>query len=524
METNTEQFQIRFGIRLKITIVILLLLVITFSFITYLRLISVRERMTNQMAQDGAALTRTLSKLIVDALDAQQVVDEIATQKGIVLIGIYDTQEFKTVNHSDHTQIGKIFKADYLQKAVETGKIQTRLISSNSIFEIVQPIEVIQDSIVYAYGIMRVGLSTDQMDEAINASGRESVYLSLTSMLSLAGLLFLVLRNSVINPIQSLVQGTTRLSAGDFSYKIKVKTRDELGKLANSFNNMALSLKENIEAKEAAKNEAQQYAIQLKEANIKLEEWNKELDRLVQERSHQLMASEKMATVGTLAGGVAHEINNPLGAILLNVQMLKMEVEDDYQMECLEIIEDGTRRCKTIVEKLLTYSRQGAGELEELNLNKVLEEALILLEPQLTLNNVELKREFQEDLNLVQGNPVQLEQVFTNIIINAQQAIQKTLNANKEEGKITLHTYNEKNEIIIEIIDDGCGISENELEKIFEPFYTIGDSYHTNEVAEGKGLGLATAQGIIEKHQGKVYATSELDKGSIFYIRLPIKN
>jgi C4-dicarboxylate-specific signal transduction histidine kinase len=225
----------------------------------------------------------------------------------------------------------------------------------------------------------------------------------------------------------------------------------------------------------------------------------------------QLVQAEKLATVGTLAGGVAHEINNPLTAILTNVQMLLSTGELDK--ESLEMIEEATKRCKTIVQKLMTYAKKPLEStmVYKINLLEIIGNVVGFLRYQLEQENIKIVVNASQDNYLVMGNHNELEQVLTNIILNAKDAIKQIKKSGIE--KITL-SQNEDS-VNVEIKDEGKGIPKEIIPRIFDPFFT------TKEVGKGLGLGLSICQAIIDKHNGKITVQSEPNKGSVFTVQLP---
>ncbi|RLI93411.1 MAG: hypothetical protein DRO92_04425 [Candidatus Altiarchaeales archaeon] len=239
----------------------------------------------------------------------------------------------------------------------------------------------------------------------------------------------------------------------------------------------------------------------------KIEEAYRELKKT----QNQLIQSEKMATIGTLAGGIAHEINNPLGSILINTQMLLNDIKDEEKRESLKLIEESARRCRDIVQNLLSYSRRH--ELEEfmpVNLNEVIDNSYNLIRHQLRMDNINVEIKYGNISN-VDGNANELQQVFTNLILNARDAIKKS----GKSGTITIRTFREDKFIVSEVTDNGSGIPEEYIKRIFDPFFT------TKDIGEGTGLGLSIVYKIIEKHNGKIYVSSKLGEGTTFTIKLP---
>jgi signal transduction histidine kinase/methyl-accepting chemotaxis protein len=236
----------------------------------------------------------------------------------------------------------------------------------------------------------------------------------------------------------------------------------------------------------------------------------------------QLVQSAKMASVGTLAGGVAHEINNPLTGVLNNVQLIKMVAEqkkefsiDDFK-ELLNLIEESALRCTKITRSLLSFSHAPKGVLQDCLLNEMIEKVIVLVEHELILQNISLHIDLDPNLIQTKGDSQLLQQVIFDIITNAKWAIQKK--AGKEGGTITIKTKNhpETKSLFLSISDTGLGIPKENLERIFEPFFT------TKPVGEGTGLGLSIVYRIIKQHNGTIIAESEEGNGATFKIELPV--
>ncbi|MDD4910198.1 MAG: ATP-binding protein [Candidatus Omnitrophica bacterium] len=246
-----------------------------------------------------------------------------------------------------------------------------------------------------------------------------------------------------------------------------------------------------------------------------IEDQVRQRTRELVEVQKQLVQAEKLATVGTLAGGVAHEINNPLAAILTNVQML-LAVDTGMDRESLEIIEEATRRCRTIVQKLMAYGRKPleAVDFSEVDLSDVFKSVMSFIGYQLEQENVRIVADLKKDGYVVKGNPNELEQVLTNIILNGRDAIRKI----KKSGDIRVTLSRNGKWVAIAVEDEGTGISRDIQRKIFDPFFT------TKDVGKGLGLGLSICQSIVEKHKGTISIDSELNKGTVVTVRLPAAN
>jgi hypothetical protein len=224
-----------------------------------------------------------------------------------------------------------------------------------------------------------------------------------------------------------------------------------------------------------------------------------------------LQQSEKLSSIGLLAAGVAHEVNTPLTGVSSYTQMLLgMIPETDPKHALLLKVQKQTERASNIAGNLLNFSRVGnTTEFDELDLNKTLDNTLQLLEIQLRKSNVAIIKNYSDLAPKIYGNGGKLQQVFTNLILNARDAI-------FDGGTITLTTKIEDDSIIVEVTDDGIGIEPENLSKIFDPFFT------TKGVGSGTGLGLAVTYGIVQEHAGTIETFSEVGEGTTFRLEFPV--
>lgn len=228
----------------------------------------------------------------------------------------------------------------------------------------------------------------------------------------------------------------------------------------------------------------------------------------------QLQQREKLSSIGLLAAGVAHEVNTPLTGVSSYTQMLMgMLPETDPKHALLQKVRRQADRASDIVNNLLNFSRTGgATEFTELSINRVLDDTLQLLEPQLRRSQIEIVRDYDKDIPNLYGNAVKLQQVFTNLILNARDAI-------PEGGRIKLSTSSTEDDMLtVEVSDTGIGIAPENVAKIYDPFYT------TKGVGRGTGLGLAVSYGIVQEHSGHISVESTPGKGTTFRITLPTVN
>jgi signal transduction histidine kinase len=293
------------------------------------------------------------------------------------------------------------------------------------------------------------------------------------------------LATSIAAPILDLERITKKITRGDFSESIEVKGHDEIASLAYSFNTMEEKLDH---------------------AMTSLEEIIKKL----QEKQAQLVEAEKLASVGKLAAGIAHEINNPLTSVLtFSNLMLEQCPPGDPRHERLKLMVRETDRARNIVRQLLNFGRETVIKPVRIQINQPVSEIADSLVAQDAFKGIELSMSLGEDLPEVYADPAQIGQVVMNLLLNAIHAI-------TPPGRIEVTTRLNGDHVLIIFSDTGKGIIEEHLHKIFDPFFT------TKSMTKGTGLGLAVSYGIIKKHSGDITVESSEGKGTTFTVRLPI--
>ena len=318
----------------------------------------------------------------------------------------------------------------------------------------------------------------------------------LVGLLIVFALTYLLTR-TMIHPLEEMVAATKRIASGDLDVTVNVASRDEIGDLAVSFNNMLASLK-------TMNNELQQWAHTLEE---KVRDRTAELVD-VQARMAQ---SEKLASIGRLAAGVAHGINNPLGGILSLTMLALEDLGPDHPLRGdLDLIVKQTLRCREIVKGLLDFSRQSETRAARTEVNPVIDNTLALLERQAIFHNIRTERHLADGLPPVFIDPGQLQEVVINLMLNAVDAME-------ENGELTVETSLNRGagEVVIRISDTGKGIPPDAMPFIFEPFFT------TKKVGQGTGLGLAIVHGVVTRAGGKVEVAS-VPGATTFTIKLPV--
>jgi signal transduction histidine kinase len=307
-------------------------------------------------------------------------------------------------------------------------------------------------------------------------------------------LVLFVTRKSITIPISQLVEGVKNMAKGKLNTRIDLKRGDELSDLAQAFNQMAIDL-----------NEAQEKIIQEAETRLELE--------------RSLRQSEKLATIGQLASGLAHEIGTPLNIISGRAELAKRRLENNEEVQKnLDIIVQQTERITKIIQQLLGFVRKKRPDQKALNISTILETTLDFLEQQVQKQRVRVVKEMKDNLPSVMGDPDQLQQVFLNLILNALQSM-------PEGGKLRLSVSSkwisregledgQRQYVEVCVEDTGVGMEREVIQNIFNPFFTTKD--------KGTGLGLTVSHGIVQDHEGWVDVESEIGKGSVFKVYLPV--
>ena len=287
----------------------------------------------------------------------------------------------------------------------------------------------------------------------------------------LAGIIAVPIARFITRPIDQLVKANRRLADGDMTVRVEAPGEGELAMLSRSFNTMVETL----------------YRTQ-----------------------QELLHKENLASVGQLAAGVAHEINNPLGTILLFAEVINKELAaDDPRREDLKMIISETIRCRKIVSDLLNFARQQEVLAQECDIHDLLEQVIEGISRKASFKKVTVLRQFSPQLPAIEADQAQLMQVFVNLLDNAADAM-------PAGGTITISTSLIDNQRLeVRISDTGCGISEENLGKLFTPFFT------TKPVGKGTGLGLSIVYGIIKTHRGQITVNSQARPGGHLYCHTP---
>ncbi|MDH5385714.1 MAG: ATP-binding protein [Candidatus Aminicenantes bacterium] len=347
-----------------------------------------------------------------------------------------------------------------------------------SVLEIEVPIYV--EGSPTKWASIKIGLSMEEVRAEEQQTHLMLILIGSSGLLiGVAGAILLARR--ITRPLQKLVEGTVKISKGDFTQEIEINTQDEIGNLAQSFNEMSHQLFLTRERMETA--------------------------------SKRLIQAEKLASIGRISAGIAHEIRNPLTSVKLNIQkVMESQNLDEVDKEHLDITQEGIGHIENFIKELLNFARVSELHVDHFLVEEIIDESIKMIRSSLKLRKVHLEKEVQKDLPHVLVDGDKLRQVFLNILHNACEAVE-------EGGKIKISlSQTEKTEdrnVKIEISDNGTGIPDKDWENIFEPFYTTKST--------GIGLGLANARKIIEQHKGSIRVMKKRGKGACFQILIPCR-
>ncbi len=354
-------------------------------------------------------------------------------------------------------------------------------------------------------GVLDVRLSLTIIDADIARARNRSVLVAVGVIFLTAVLTVVFLSQTVIRPVRRLIEGTQEISSGNLDQTILVNTKDEIGRLAESFNAMTRSLQK---------------------AEQQNREWSHTLEQRIREKTEelqrihdQIVQIEKMASLGKLSATVAHELNNPLEGVLTYAKLIarrirKMENAPPALTESLEDIElimRETERCGNIVKSLLLFSKKQVVEFGVISLRQIVEKAERLMKHHFDISNVRLTSEYPAVDVSILCDENQVQQAFVALFVNAVEAM-------PDGGTLDVAVTRIESEkmVSIEIKDTGVGIAAEDLGHIFEPFFS------TKQKGQGVGLGLSVVYGIVERHGGKISVQSSPGQGTTFKINFPM--
>jgi two-component system NtrC family sensor kinase len=357
-------------------------------------------------------------------------------------------------------------------------------------------------------GVVDIVYSLEAVERRVNQGALHTAAIAIGFVLLAALSISLLVHRLIYRPLRDLEVGAERLAGGNLAQPIPVRSRDEFGQLAASFNTMMSGLQE---------------------SHQKLSDAAHELERKVEERTQQLLAAEaqavqqqKLAATGLLASGIAHELNNPLTGVLTFSCLIRQKMEDGTQdAEDMDLVIRETRRCAGIIRRLLDFARQKAPEQSYGDLNALITETARFVERSAQLKGTAIALELDPTLPAVWIDPNHIKQVVMNMLVNAQHATEAggtiRVRTRRMPEPMAADADSEPVEMVeIAITDTGCGIPEQDLPRIFDPFFT------SKEVGKGTGLGLSVSHGVVKAHGGMIKVESTVGQGTTLRIYLPM--
>jgi two-component system NtrC family sensor kinase len=416
---------------------------------------------------------------IVDAIRSEVFADEVHEGRPIGTVTIFqgDLRISTNVTRADGSRaVGtRLSEAVYEEVLGRGGTWADRAFVLNDWY--LTAYEPIRDPDGQIIGALYVGLLEAPFLDRKNAiTGSLLVMLSVATLVSLA--LILLVTNLVLRPIGRIIAMSRRVVDGDLTARVEMDPPGEMGQLCRAVDGMA-------------------------EAVCQREE------RLKQATRRQITQSEKLASIGRLASGIAHEINNPLTSVMTFAHLLREKENLDKQdTEDLDLIIHETKRAAEIVQGLLDFARERPAVKEPLSINEVVRRTVRLIRNQKLFREITIEEKLGESLPPINGDANRLQQVVLNLCLNAREAM-------TDGGTIHIETRTEDSQVILQIRDTGHGIKPEDLEQIFEPFFS------TKPVGQGTGLGLSVTYGIVDQHDGRIEVESEEGVGTSFTVLLP---
>jgi signal transduction histidine kinase len=510
-------------IQSKITLFIVTVVVSVLSITTYASRILVEEKAEQLLKERYILIVRQIDASIVsmDELhDGDALVEEMdklfQVRPNIVAISLYELTPDginmtaqKTKNPD--ARIGQV--SDEEIQAIRRGEVVAELETDGQdrAWHIAAPIRIKRD----VAGLIKARISTKEFDALVAYERGQAVLL--TGIAALAILVFLVwlLRRTISKPIQALVGAMARAEAGDLRGQVGIRSRDEVGRLAEQFNRMLTRIQENA-VRIRQFNEELQHKVSdaTGELNRRYEELQS-MNRQLAQAQLQVAHSERLAAAGQVAASVAHQIGTPLHSIMGHLHRLRRDQTDDAREDRVRIIESQVERVVQTIRELLDTVRKPAPRMEHVDVNGVLSDLFQLVMPSLSLRGITLRTQFAPRLPSTLGDAGQLQEALLNLLINA-------IDAMPNGGELTVTTTaedgigEETGMICVMITDTGCGINDADLPKIFEPFFT------TKSDGKGTGLGLSIAQETVSAHHGRIEVASQGGVGTRFTVTLPV--
>ncbi|MFY9326763.1 MAG: ATP-binding protein [Georgfuchsia sp.] len=525
----------RISLKLKIGIYLIIVLSVTILLATIFAIKYQREIMQREISSHALQISQVIVKstryaMLINKRDiAEKIIQDIGNQKGIERVRVMNKDG--TVIHSNHSaDIGKtvaqkdvpcvychqtqnplIHVSDDMRWRIYTTPEGQRLLGT---MQVIRNEKSCSSASCHHHpanqsvlGIVDIAYSLEEMDKTLNKQTAYIVSITLIVAVLLAISVGILLHRLIYIPLRDLESGTRKIAAGDLDHNIPVRNADEFGRVADSFNKMRLALKKSV---------------------FEMQDLVQTLESKVEERTRELRVAEaeaargeKLASVGQLAAGIAHELNNPLTGVLTFTSLLRKKMPDgSLDAEDLDLVIRETKRCASIIRRLLDFARDKVPVKGFFDLNQLIEETVRLVNRPAFLQKIEITMDLDADLPQIWGDSDLIKQVILNMLVNAEQAIEDSGNIIIESRRYIENAPSEAGVgampmVEMSIKDTGCGIPEASLQRIFDPFFT------TKDVGKGTGLGLSVSYGIIKAHEGRIKVESTVGAGTTFRIYLP---
>ena len=485
-KTIVTGFLSRISLQQKFILITSVAIVVLMSIIGYLVTMRERQIMYADIERQGRVFAETLAIPVINDLIYERL--GLVEEGGLIdnyIRGIFNKKELnllylavldengRVISHNDFSEYGKVYTDPLTRHALRANTTVVQKFHSSKTghdaLDFATPLSIGKKR----WGTLKFAISLEEVEHEISNMVKRILFFTLV-VLVVGFFIIIILSRRFIRPITYLARTMERAGSGDLDVKVNIKGNDELALLGQSFNNM-------IE--------------RIKQANLELK------------RTHEkLLQSEKLASIGILASGVAHEINNPLGGMFNCVDMLELMGEnEELRQKYLHLLKDGLNRIESIVGKLLWMSRTGTRKPEVIEVKALLQDIYKFVEYRLRSKDIRYKVDIEEGLTII-IDPHDFQQIMLNLIINAVHAM-------KNGGELTIKGYREGDYKIITVTDTGEGIDRENLPKIFDPFFT------TKQPGEGTGLGLWLTYEIVKNYNGEITVESEKGVGTTFTLK-----
>jgi two-component system NtrC family sensor kinase len=523
---------IRHSLRFRVLVGSILVLFILFGVYSFVTVTYYGDRMTQQVIESANRMSDVVRQsthygmLLNRREDVHEIITMIGTEPGVEGIRIYNKRGeimFSTDKREEHTVVDMQAEACYAchEKEKPLSSLlpgnRTRIYPSASghrILGVITPIRNVptcSEAPCHAHpsdrtvlGVLDVRLSLAETDAAIGNAERTMILFAIGLTLIVTLIAVWYFSTTVIRPVRILMAGAREVSGGNLEHRINTTSKDELGRLADAFNVMTESLRQE-------KEQNQRWADTLQE---RIDEKTEELTEI----HNRIVHVEKMASLGKLAATVAHELNNPLEAILTYAKLIGRRIRKDpaadgarqSTLEDIDLIARETQRCGTIVRNLLLFSKKQVNEFALVPVRQIVEKAGEIVRHHFEISQVRLDVVIADENATLMCDEGQIQQALVALFVNAVEAM-------PGGGSITVRVepVPGDDEIAITVSDTGMGVASDDIPHLFEPFFT------TKTDGKGVGLGLSVVYGIVERHGGRIWVTSEPGKGTAIHIVLP---